>query len=664
MQPGRALALILALLVLSACRTKDADDSAACVEQTFYADLDGDGYGNTEDEVQACDLQAPYVSIDGDCDDADADIFPGAAERCNGLDDSCDGSVDEGLEGTFYTDEDQDGFGVDPVEGCDGSGLASTDGDCVDTDATIHPDAVEVCDGIDNDCDELVDDDDDSLDMGSATTWYEDADGDGFPVETSNQVLSCVQPSGYAPEADWDCDDDDDTVYAGADELCDGLDNDCDGVIPEEEVDTDGDGWVNCTIDAGGWDGPVVTGGGDCGGDDESIYVGAPELCDGQDNDCDGDLDPTEEDDDADGWVECALDADGWDGATISGGEDCDDEADDVYPGADEYCDSIDQDCDGDTRDDDSLDTSTWYADDDQDGDGDSATTTEACDQPSGYVGNDDDCDDDDDTVYDGADELCDGQDNDCDGSQGADEDDDDGDFYVECTIDAGGWDGNSSILDGDDCDDGDTSINPGASEICDGIDQDCDGSADNGVLGSGSTCAAVDCLEIIADQPSAASGSYTLTNGTYECDMGTDGGGWTKVGDNHPIYGTGFDSTTYNSEDFEYGEIFFDYDSGSTHGHCTYPGSMTGCVPWGFRFNGNSSWYGPQNWGSSTCGMAVSSAFTSYSTLSGNDVFIHYEDQASSTTTASIQMGMLEGISGCTTGDNYGTAYVDIWVR
>ena len=589
---------ILPLFVLG-CRTKDLADSG-CLLQTFYADLDGDGYG--ADEVEACFLEAPYVQAGGDCDDQDASVNPGAVEACNSIDDNCDGVIDENLTGTFYVDEDGDGYGTTAIEGCDGAGAAEG-GDCDDENPDIHPGAVEVCDTVDNDCDTLVDDDDDSLDQGSAERVFADLDGDGYG-DLQNFDFQCALQDGYV-DNDEDCDDAEISVNPGATEVCDGVDTDCDGALPEDEADLDGDGYVVCI--------PLT-----------------------------------------------------WLGSAIQGGEDCDDEDATSWPGAEEWCDGVDHDCDGEVYDDDAVDQWTWYRDLDGDGDGDPAATTTACLEPSDYVGLDTDCDDTDDTVYDGAAELCDGQDNDCDGSIPADEADDDSDQYIECVLDGGGWDGAGTVVGGEDCDDGDGDVNPGATEVCDGDDEDCDGVADNGVLGSGSACAADDCLEILNDQPSASDGSYTLTAGTYECDMSTDGGGWTKVGNNHPVYGTGWNSSSYNSEGFTFDEIFFEYDSGSTHGHCTYPGSMTGCVPWGFRYNGGGSWYGPQNWGSSTCGMGVSNTFRSSTgtTLSGQDVFIHHADVTGSSSTASIQVGMLEGISGCTTGDNYGTAYMDIWLR
>jgi len=213
-----------------------------------------------------------------------------------------------------------------------------------------------------------------------------------------------------------DCDDSDATVFPGSLELCDGLDNDCDGVEDDDtDVDLDGDGFTACE--------------GDCQPLDSDFYPGAPELCDGLDNDCDGDV-PQDEIQD--------LDFDGW---TVCDG-DCDDGDYYVHPGADDdNCDGNDSDCDGTT------------SADEQDADAD------------GWLPCEGDCDDSEATVHPEADELCDGIDNDCDSLIPADELDDDGDGEAPC---AG------------DCDDGDVSIHATAPEVCDdGLDNDCDGFLD-----------------------------------------------------------------------------------------------------------------------------------------------------------------------------------------
>ena len=423
------------LLLLACLPTLDPEKSGSVETGLPTVDADGDGFDDTVD-----------------CDDLDAEVFPGADEVCNGEDDDCDGVVPE---------EELDG---------DGDGMSACDGDCDDTREDVYAGAEEPCDYTDNDCDGEVDEE-------GLTVFYEDADGDAFGnVDVPTDPI-CGAPEGYVADGT-DCDDANAEANPGTDELCaTGFDDDCDGDVNEDDaadvptwyLDSDEDSygdpaysWVQCEALEG-----TVSSDQDCDDADPDIHPQAEERCNGLDDDCDGAVPTDETDDDGDGFVECT-------------GEDCDDSRDDVYLGADEYCNTgVDEDCDGSVdEDDDAVDVSTWYADSDGDGDGDGGAITLACNQPSGHVGNSDDCDDGDDTVYDGASELCDGQDNDCDGSLDATEGDDDGDGYVECTVDSDGWDG-STITGGEDCDDGRALTNPGATEYCNTHDDDCDGTVD-----------------------------------------------------------------------------------------------------------------------------------------------------------------------------------------
>ncbi|MSQ00777.1 MAG: hypothetical protein EXR71_02665 [Myxococcales bacterium] len=216
-------------------------DLAAADPSLWFADTDGDGFGDATNSTTACDVPSGYAADDDDCNDTDSAINPLAAEVCDGIDNDCDGTIDDGATGgtTWYADADGDGFG-DPasaVFACDAPVDHLADGtDCDDADSAINPDATEVCDAADNDCDGTVD-------VGAAdpTTWYADADGDGYG-DALTSTTACDAPSGYGADAS-DCDDTEAAVYPGAAEVCDGLDNDCDGTVDglSGSISTDAD---------------------------------------------------------------------------------------------------------------------------------------------------------------------------------------------------------------------------------------------------------------------------------------------------------------------------------------------------------------------------------------------------------------------------------------
>ncbi len=156
----------------------DSDDPDTVGVPTWYGDADGDGHGGLEFQLEACEPAPGYVPSSDDCDDLDAASYPGATEICDLADNNCDGDVDEGVGSTFYEDADGDGSGNSSVSvtACEApSGYVANAQDCDDYNATTHLGAYELCDGIDNDCDGVIDEH-----AINASTWYLDADGDGY----------------------------------------------------------------------------------------------------------------------------------------------------------------------------------------------------------------------------------------------------------------------------------------------------------------------------------------------------------------------------------------------------------------------------------------------------------------------------------------------------
>jgi hypothetical protein len=261
----------------------------------WYADADQDGFGDPDTQARGCDRPTGWLPTASDCDDQDANVHPGAAERCNDKDDDCDQVIDEGLTQSWFADRDGDGFG-DPdttLEDCDlpEQGV-SNDTDCDDTRADVFPHAEEFCDGLDSDCDATVDEH-----ASDARLWYLDHDGDGFG-NTAYPWTDCDGGDTWVTDPG-DCDDDNETVNALADELCDGIDNDCDGAIDDSaaldqttwflDADSDDFGVSTTTVQSCVQPSGYAAESGDCDDSDPGTHPAAAEICnDGADNDCDG----------------------------------------------------------------------------------------------------------------------------------------------------------------------------------------------------------------------------------------------------------------------------------------------------------------------------------------------------------------------------------------
>ena len=510
-------------------------DNCPVTANADQADADADGKGD------ACenDIDGDGDPDNDDCAKYDPQIHHGAAEECNGVDENCNGIVDEGFPDTDLDgvanclDDDDDDDGVfDKFDNCplkanpdqldaDGDKLGNAcdgdddgDGDpdsldCAPLDPTVNHAAAEACNGKDDDCDGATDE----AGADGCQAFMYDNDGDGFGLETQTSCL-CGATAPYTATVGGDCNDQNQQIFPGATEICNGKDDDCSSEIDEGAATGCTDAWVDGDSDGFGAGEtkcvcPTVPGfssvAGDCDDTNAAVKPTALEQCNGLDDNCNSLTDEAgalgcqsfylDTDDDGfgvSGEQLCLCAADGDHTAPVGG--DCNDGDGEVFPTNPETCDLKDNNCNGQV---DEGVQQTWFLDNDGDGVGAAFSKKEACSAPDDHVLIAGDCNDFNDAIYPGAAEACNDIDDDCDGAVDGglatqkSYKDNDGDGFPaanatsqdKCDVPVG-W-ALPQDIDGDgkndwDCDDSDVTAFPDAPTVCgDGKDNNCDAVVD-----------------------------------------------------------------------------------------------------------------------------------------------------------------------------------------